>query len=71
VSDNRDDRIESYYQESARFLAECVVDLEDEKHKILTIVSDWCIEANEVGGVDAGDLAFRLEEAGFSLPSED
>lgn len=28
--DARDDRIEAYYQESARYLAECVVDLEDE-----------------------------------------
>lgn len=71
MSDDRDDRIESYYQESARFLAECVVDLEDEKRKILTIVSNWCVEANEVGGVDAGDLAFRLEQAGFPLPGED
>lgn len=32
---------------------------------VLHIVSDWCIEANEVGGVDAGDLAWRLEQAGY------
>lgn len=38
---------------------------------ILRIVSDWCIEANEVGGVDAGDLAYRLESAGYPLPDDD
>jgi hypothetical protein len=38
---------------------------------ILRIVSDWCIEANEVGGVEAGDLAYRLEQAGFPLPDDD
>lgn len=43
----------------------------DERGAVLRIVSDWCIEANEVGGVDAGDLAWRLEEAGFPLPDED
>lgn len=36
--------------------------------KILEIVSAWCIEANDVGGVDAGDLAWRLEQAGYPLP---
>lgn len=38
---------------------------------VLRIVSDWCIEANEVGGVDAGDLAYRLETAGYPLPDDD
>jgi hypothetical protein len=37
----------------------------------LRIVSDWCIEANECGGVDAGDLAFRLTSAGYQLPDDD
>ena len=35
---------------------------------VLRIVSDWCVEANDVAGVDAGDLAWRLEQAGFPLP---
>lgn len=37
----------------------------------LRIVNDWCIEANEVGGVDAGDLVFRLEQAGYPLPDDE
>lgn len=39
--------------------------------EVLRIVSDWCIEANECGGVDAGDLAFRLTRAGYELPDDD
>lgn len=39
--------------------------------EVLRIVSDWCTEANENGGVDAGDLAWRLEQAGYPLPSEE
>lgn len=39
-----------------------------ERDAVLRIVSDWCVEANEVGGIDAGDLAFRLEQAGHPLP---
>ncbi|MFF4479488.1 hypothetical protein ACFY1A_21055 [Streptomyces sp. NPDC001520] len=39
--------------------------------EVLRIVSAWCIEANDVGGVDAGDLAWRLEHAGHPLPDED
>lgn len=38
---------------------------------MLRIVTDWCIEANEYGGVDAGDLAYRLESAGYPLPDDD
>jgi len=38
---------------------------------VLRIVSAWCIEANENGGVDAGDLAWRLEQAGHPLPEDD
>lgn len=37
---------------------------------VLRIVSDWCVEANNIGGVDAGDLAWRLEQAGYPLPEE-
>jgi hypothetical protein len=36
--------------------------------EVLRIVSDWCVEANENGGVDAGDLAWRLKQAGYPLP---
>ena len=39
--------------------------------KVLGLVSDWCTEANEVGGVDAGDLAWRLQEAGYPLPDDE
>ncbi len=44
---------------------------EAERADALRIVSEWCVEANEVGGVDAGDLAWRLQEAGHVLPGED
>lgn len=66
----RDQRIEAYYQESARYLAERVVLLEDMHQEVMSIVSDWCTEANEVGGVDATDLAFRLDSAGYRLPGD-
>ena len=36
--------------------------------EVMRIVTAWCIEFNDVGGVDAGDLAWRLEEAGYPLP---
>lgn len=36
--------------------------------KVLAIVEEWCCEANDVGGVDATDLAFRLGRAGYSFP---
>lgn len=41
---------------------------EQQRGEVLRVVSAWCVEANEVGGVDAGDLAWRLEEAGHPLP---
>ncbi|MFJ1995282.1 hypothetical protein [Streptomyces asiaticus] len=44
---------------------------EAERDEVLRIVSDWCTEANDVGGVDATDLAFRLERAGHPLPDEE
>jgi hypothetical protein len=34
----------------------------------LRIVSDWCTEYNDCGGIDAGDLAWRLQQAGYRLP---
>lgn len=37
--------------------------------KVLRIVGGWVVEAHDLGGVDAGDLTWRLEEAGFPLPS--
>lgn len=42
-----------------------------ERDEILRVVSAWCVEYNNVGGVDAGDLAWRLEAAGYPLPPED
>ena len=41
-----------------------------ERAEILRIVSAWCVEANNQGGIDAGDLAWRLEQAGHPLPEE-
>ncbi|GAA2092406.1 helix-turn-helix domain-containing protein [Actinomadura alba] len=49
-------------------------ELERARHdaaRILQIVSDWCTEANNIGGVDATDLAWRLETAGYMLPDEE
>lgn len=53
------------------FVAEHIKAAEERgRREALRIVSDWCVEANENGGVDAGDLAFRLEQAGFPLPDD-
>jgi hypothetical protein len=38
---------------------------------VMKIVSDWCIEYNNSGGIDAGDLAWRLEEAGHLFADDD
>jgi uncharacterized protein YigA (DUF484 family) len=38
--------------------------------KIMEIVCDYVVESNDVGGIDANDLASRLEAAGFDLPDE-
>jgi hypothetical protein len=35
--------------------------------KVMGIVGDWCVESNTSGGIDAGDLSWRLEEAGYPL----
>ncbi|MEC4016061.1 hypothetical protein [Streptomyces sp. H27-D2] len=37
---------------------------------VLRIVTDWVVEANDIGGIDADDLVFRLEQAGHPLPDE-
>lgn len=39
--------------------------------EVLGIMAGWCVEANNQGGVDATDLAFRLEQAGYPLPDEE
>jgi hypothetical protein len=39
--------------------------------KVMQVVNDWCVEYNNEGGIDAGDLAWRLEEAGYALPPDD
>lgn len=41
-------------------------DAERQRDAVLRIVSDWCVETNEHGG-----LAWRLETAGYPLPDED
>jgi hypothetical protein len=38
---------------------------------ILKIVSGWCVEYNDIGGTDAGDLAWNLQAAGYPLPEEE
>lgn len=43
---------------------------ERQRDAVLRIVAAWCTEANEHGGLDAGDLAWRLETAGYPLPDE-
>jgi hypothetical protein len=39
--------------------------------KVIQVVNDWCVEYNNEGGIDAGDLAWRLEAAGYALPPDD
>ena len=39
--------------------------------EVLRIVAEWVTESNDVGGVDSGDLTWRLEQAGYPLPDED
>lgn len=59
-------------EDTPALLAE-VERLKAERDQVLRLVADWCTEANDIGGVDAGDLAWRLEAAGFplhELPSE-
>jgi len=37
---------------------------------VLAVVAEWCRESWEVGGINAGDLAWRLSEAGYPLPKD-
>lgn len=45
--------------------------MSDDVEIIRKIVWDWITESNDVGGVDAGDLAGRMEQAGFGPPPEE
>lgn len=38
--------------------------------EVMRIIRDWVTEYNDVGGIDAGDLVWRLEQAGHPLPDE-
>ncbi|MCZ1006366.1 hypothetical protein [Streptomyces lydicus] len=52
-------------EDGARLLAELQ---RNATRPVLEIVSAWCVESNDIGGIDAGDLAWRLEQAGYPLP---
>ncbi|MEU9792920.1 hypothetical protein AB0E27_20220 [Streptomyces sparsogenes] len=39
--------------------------------EVLAIVADWYAAVNDGHGLDAGDLAWRLEQAGHPLPDEE
>lgn len=39
--------------------------------RILRIVRDHVVEANDVGGVDANDLVTDLKHAGYELPADE
>jgi hypothetical protein len=39
--------------------------------KLLRIISETVVEANDVGGVDLNDLADRVCAEGFELPGDD
>ena len=43
----------------------------DDALKILMIVGAWAEESNDIGGLDADDLMWRLEEAGYTVPDTD
>lgn len=42
--------------------------LRAEQERVLRIVSETVVEANDVGGIDLNDLVDRLAAAGFALP---
>lgn len=44
---------------------------EAERDKLLEIINEFCIEYNNSGGIDAGDLAYRTESAGFEFPPDE
>lgn len=41
---------------------------EKQRDDILRIVSNWVCESNDSGGIDADDLTWRLQQAGYELP---
>lgn len=43
---------------------------EKQRDEALGIVSGWVCESNDSGGIDADDLTWRLEQAGFPLPAD-
>lgn len=43
---------------------------EEQRDTLLKIIWEYCTEANEVGGIDAGDLAWRTTQAGFAAPED-
>jgi predicted nuclease of restriction endonuclease-like RecB superfamily len=44
--------------------------LEEQQAAILRIVAEWCTEYWEVGGINASDLEWRLQQAGHPLPTD-
>lgn len=44
---------------------------EDALATVMRIVTEYVIESNDVGGIDANDLVGRLAEAGFPLPGDE
>ena len=71
ISNEQNLRLAQKMLEQAGELNEALAEvkrLQGDVGSVLGIVSDWCVEANENGGVDAGDLAWRLEQAGYPLP---
>ncbi|MET9517013.1 hypothetical protein [Streptomyces sp. NPDC002994] len=39
--------------------------------EVMRIVTEYVIESNDIGGLDANDLTDRLEQAGYPLPEID
>lgn len=44
---------------------------EGERDRILEMIAEFQVEANDVGGVDVNDLVYRLEREGFALPDHE
>jgi hypothetical protein len=38
--------------------------------RIMTVVCEYVVESNDVGGIDCNNLVSRLEALGFELPEE-
>lgn len=43
--------------------------LEEERNAILRVVADWITEYYDIGGINAGDLKWRLQRARHPLPT--